>query len=132
MSCGDLPFALNTSSLNTQHKVESITLTDESTLVFSRNVFLARVICCEAFDPSNQNDIEYLWDICYNMEWPEKTLKRFLQDLQTFDEKSLTSSITIPSSDDKITLKKVWDFWKLSSETNPSSIQILHEQRFTD
>lgn len=130
LSCGDLPFPLQSCYLSSPVKIESITLADDSPIVMARNVLFAKIITNSHFDVSNSEDIEYLWDIWYNMEWPAKTLQRFLQDLKDLAEDNISPNLKIPSTVDKDHLKTIWGFWISSaSEMNPTSMKILHEQR---
>ena len=56
-----------------------IHLNDNNPLVLARNILILKVISDEKFDPDNTDDLASLWDLWYNLEWPESTEKRFMK-----------------------------------------------------
>lgn len=119
------------SFLCSPQKTESITLADISPVVIARNVLLAHIITSITFDPSNKDDLDYLWDVWYNMEWSSKTLERFLEDVTLLTKTELFSkNVMIPAVKDVDTLKVIWKFWLFSaSEMSSDSIKKIRDER---
>ena len=63
----------------------------------------------------------FLWNVWYNVEWPESTRAKFqhiLKDL--LDEKM--PNVHVHESSQLQSLKKVWEMWySISADTKPDS-----------
>ena len=78
LGCGDVMKTLEVST--TKHlKNVHIHLNDKNSLVLARNILILKVISDEDFDTAKDDDIAFLWDLWYNLEWPESTEKRFMK-----------------------------------------------------
>jgi hypothetical protein len=101
----------------------------------ARNLLILKVISARDFDTENKEDISFLWDIWYNVGWPESTHKRFKLVLKELLNNSLPENAAIPKSSDLQSLKTVWSAWNsLSSKTKSESEfflkKILKERYF--
>lgn len=52
----------------------------------ARNLLILTVISAPDFNVNNPEDVNYLWDLWYNLKWPETTLKRFVVDVRNLLE----------------------------------------------
>jgi uncharacterized protein YfkK (UPF0435 family) len=109
--------------------VLEITLTD-SVVTVAKNIFILKVINNESFDEENLEDLHYLWDVLYNMEWSEATLQRFLNDVTSLCEGNLPKNVKVPEQSHTTLLKKTWSSWMSSaSNMDPSFFQKIQSQR---
>lgn len=130
LSCGEFPFALENSNDFSKHiGVVDLTLTD-SVVTVAKNVFILQVINSESFDEENLEDLHYLWDVLYNMEWSEATLQRFLKDIASLCEGNLPLNVKIPEQSQANLLKKTWSNWVSTvSNIDPSFFHKIQSQR---
>ena len=97
----------------------------------ARNIFFAKIISDVTFNPNNEDDLQYLWDTCYNMEWSSKTVQRFMKDVTELKEGKFSENIKIPVGNDMETLKSIWDFWiSTASNIDFNSMQKIQDQRY--
>jgi hypothetical protein len=88
----------------------------------ARNILILKIISAESFDVKNEEDISFLWDLWYNAEWPESTLKRFKSVLKELLENNLPVNVSIPKSSYLSALRNVWFTWSaISSKTKSES-----------
>ena len=62
-----------------------------SLLSFARNILILQVISSPTFDVSNAENINYVWDLWYNLQWPTSTCRRFVKDVRSLVETGLHS-----------------------------------------
>lgn len=99
-----------------------IHLNDSNQSVVARNILILKIISAESFDVKNEEDISFLWDLWYNAEWPESTLKRFKSVLKELLENNLPVNVSIPKSSYLSALRNVWFTWSaISSKTKSES-----------
>lgn len=68
-------------------------------LSFARNILILEVISSPSFDTNNAEDINYLWDLWYNLHWPESTFLQFKKDVENLmSEMDLTVKYDLTSS----------------------------------
>ena len=97
----------------------------------AQNIFFAKIISDVTFNPNNEDDLQYLWDTCYNMEWSSKTVQRFMKDVTELKEGKFSENIKIPVGNDMETLKSIWDFWiSTASNIDFNSMQKIQDQRY--
>ena len=83
----DLMNTLETTASDNKGKHLHIHLNDVNTkhnAVMARNIVMWKIISAKDFNPNNDGDLAFLWDVWYNAEWMESTKKRFqivLKDL---------------------------------------------------
>ena len=72
---------MNTLEASTTNHLKNlhIHLNDKNSVVLARNILILKVISDEDFDTAKDDDIAFLWDLWYNLEWPESTEKRFMK-----------------------------------------------------
>ena len=100
----------------------------------ARNILILGIILEGDFNPNDQEDINFLWDVWYNAEWPETTLRRFKKDVEELIEKGLPENCVIcfaPDSTQLLKLKNIWSSWlsSLASLTKPSQIRKILKER---
>ena len=66
-----------------------IHLNHSCSLSLARNVLILKVISALDFNVHTPEDLNYLWDLWYNFEWPKSTLKRFTIDVKNLIERGL-------------------------------------------
>ena len=77
LGCSDLLNALTTiaSKVDDGCCLMAIHLSHPSILTFARNVVILKVVSAPLFNVDNANDLSYLWDLWYNVAWPQTTLE---------------------------------------------------------
>ena len=118
LGCGDVMKTLEVST--TKHlKNVHIHLNDKNSLVLARNILILKVISDEDFDTAKDDDIAFLWDLWYNLEWPESTEKRFTKAVRELLDGKLPENVVIPNRSHLELLMKVWCGWvSLFSKTH--------------
>ena len=118
LGCGDVMKTLEVST--TKHlKNVHIHLNDKNSLVLARNILILKVISDEDFDTAKDDDIAFLWDLWYNLEWPESTEKRFMKAVRELLDGKLPENVVIPNRSHLELLVKVWCGWiSLFSKTH--------------
>ena len=118
LGCGDVMKTLEVST--TKHlKNVHIHLNDKNSLVLARNILILKVISDEDFDTAKDDDIAFLWDLWYNLEWPESTEKRFMKAVRELLDGKLPENVVIPNRSHLELLMKVWCGWvSLFSKTH--------------
>ena len=97
--------------------------------VNARNILLTHILSTEDFDPENEKDVQYLWDVWYSFQWNETTTTRFLKDIDRILAHQYSKNIIISKKDFE-KLKTIWSRWKVTaSNMNFSTISALLKQR---
>lgn len=131
MSSGDLPFAVHSGSLSSNQRIANITITDVSPITVARNILFAKIISDLTFDPNNEEDLQDLWNIWYNMKWSSKTRDRFLRHVTELNTGKLPQNLKLPAENDTTVLENIWGFWiSLTSDSNTASMQQICDQRY--
>lgn len=79
---------------------------------------LVHIILSDDFDPENLNDIKYLWDVWYSLQWNNVTKKRIIKDVQrVLAGQWVNSLISIPDPNGVQQLNDILRFW-LDTATN--------------
>ena len=52
-------------------------LNDMNPSVVARNITILKIISASDFNPDDDKDMAFLWDLWYNTEWPDETKQRF-------------------------------------------------------
>ena len=102
-------------------------LNDASLPVIARNVLIMKIISCPKFDPNNDDDMAYVWDIWYNATFSRSTAKRFLEDVTSLMGNPLPANAIIPKSSYLEELKAIWTDW-LSKIKSSSVAHVLAER----
>ena len=114
MGSGDLRNALQVAT-NLSFNRWEIHMNDISPAVVARNITILKIISAPDFNPDNKEDFAFVWDIWYNLEWPEITRKRFQQTMKDLLNDLLPQEISIPKTIQRQMLKDVWSSWLLTS-----------------
>ena len=117
MGCGDIYNALHTGAYHSGSNSLDIHLNDVSSLCMARNALLLKVCSAPEFDPNDPNDLNYLWNIWYNAEWPESTRQRFIKDAKEIVTDNISSSICISNEKGRNSLKEICNRWSSSATT---------------
>lgn len=108
-------------------------LNDHHPLILARNIALLKIISSSDFCPEKQEDFNLIWDIWYNIEWPENTRKRFVKVLINLLDGNLPDNVIVPENGFS-TLKEIWNSWfstccKTKSESE-LLMMTLQEKRY--
>ena len=125
LGCGDLMNTLQ-STLYEHTRNLHIHLNDKNHSVLARNLLMLTVIS-HGFTPEKEEDLAFLWDVWYNLEWPETTLKRFQEVLKNLLNGELPQNVLIPNSSHLESLKKVWTLWSVVASKRPCQSKSLME-----
>ena len=98
MGCGDLRNVLQATKTKDPHNVE-IHLNDCYSSVLARNVIILKIISAHDFNPDDTEDFDFLWDVWYNIDWPEKNRKRFVSVVKELIDEILPENVSIPNKD---------------------------------
>ena len=91
---------------------------------------MLKIINSQGFDPANESDFKYLWDIWYNATWSESIKKRFLQDINNLKTQDLPETIAIPDSSSLKELEYLWKSWMIALETKTDLVKIENSDYF--
>ena len=109
---------MTTAKLTDAYKIVNFHFSDDSKSVLARNILLVHIILSDDFDPENLNDIKYLWDVWYSLQWNNVTKKRFIKDVQqVLAGQWVNSLISIPDPNGVQQLNDILRFW-LDTATN--------------
>ncbi len=98
----------------------------------SRIVFLLKIISASDFNPNREEDVAFLWDVWYNVEWPETTRARFQRVLKDLLDGRLPENLVVSSSSQLQCLTRSWNSWSsIASCTQPESelLKKVHQER---
>lgn len=124
MGSGDLRNVLQMATNKSSNKWE-IHLNDFSPTVVARNIVILKIISAFDFNPEDKEDFAFLWDIWYNLEWPEITCKKFQQILKDLLNGLLPINVSIPKTSQFEMLKEVWSTWLLISSESGSKASLF-------
>ncbi len=96
LSCGDLRNTFQATTCKNPQKLE-IHLNDFHPSVLARNIIILKIVSASDFNPDNNEDLGFLWDVWYNMDWPEETRKRFLSVVKELMNEKLPDNVSIPN-----------------------------------
>jgi hypothetical protein len=100
-----------------------IHLNDLNPSVVARNIIILKIISAPDFNPEDDEDFAFLWDVWYNLEWPEVTRKRFQGILKDLLNGVFPENVSVPKTSQSEILKKVWSTWlSVSSKTEFEAI----------
>ena len=133
MRCLDMRVPFHTAALRTpayeKLHVHLSHNTDNAGTTTARNVLLTNIISSPSFDPKNDEDLHYLWDVWYSFQRDAATNKRFVNDVDLLLARQWSKHIHIRDEDLQI-LDSVWTYWKLTaSNMKVSTFQSIKMQR---
>ena len=123
LGCGDLRNPLQATSLTKEShfKILDIHLNDLNASVMARNIVMLKILSASDFNPYDQEDLSFLWDVWYNAEWPEITRKRFKEALKQLLDGSMPENVVMTNFNQFQILREVWTSWYSSIATNDHS-----------
>ena len=84
----------------------------------------------QGFNHEKEEDIAFIWDVWYNLEWPESTVNRFQEVLKKLLNKELPENVSIPNISSHLeSLKKVLNVWFADASKNKSLIEKVYIER---
>lgn len=110
------------------YKNLDIHINDASLPVIARNILILKIISCPKFDPNDEDDMDYVWDIWYNTIFSRSTTKRFTEDVKSLLDNPLPANSIIPKSSYLEELKNVWVEW--ISRLKSSSVDHVLAERY--
>ncbi|XP_046633289.1 uncharacterized protein LOC124312836 isoform X2 [Daphnia pulicaria] len=127
LGCGDLRNTFQATTSKNPQKLE-IHLNDFHPSVLARNIIILKIVSASDFNPDNDEDFGFLWDVWYNMDWPEETRKRFLSVVKELLNEKLPDNVSIPNNSHLEKLKSLWSNWHIvSSKNKPDSESLLRK-----
>ena len=131
LGCGDIRTALSPST--TIQRALQIYVNDACPNIIARHIFLLKIITQLQFNPEQEEDLSYVWSVCYDSFWTEATKKRFSEDVKDLLERGLPEGTTFMenvSNSDRNKKERVTAVWKqwLSSLTTTSVFKIKQER----
>lgn len=117
LGCHDLHNVLLTiASKTTNNGTLNIHLNHSCPYSLARNALILKVISSPNFNVNCSEDLKYLWDLWYNLEWPQTTFDRFEKDVNELIKTGLPEHNLECDSNQLKDLKDMWRKW-LSSLT---------------
>ena len=105
-----------------------IHLNDLNPSVVARNITILKIISAPDFNPEDDEDFAFLWDVWYNLEWPEVTHKRFQGVLKDLLNDLYPENVSVPKTSQAEMLKKVWSAWLSVLSKTESEARVLMEK----
>ena len=93
--------------------------------VVARNITILKIISASDFNPDDDKDMAFLWDLWYNTEWPDETKQRFKIILNDLMGGTLPENVSVPKSNQLECVKKVWTAWHVLLSNTKSKSQLL-------
>ena len=136
MGCLDLKNVLQTiiSKSNDDDTSLIIHLNHSCKVVLARNLLILKVISATGFNAHSQEDVNYLWDLWYNLQWSKSTLERFIEDVKSLIENGLPEEHCYSLDSSQLQdMKDIFQDWLSSSTgsrlTESSQIENILKQR---
>ena len=112
IGCGDLGNSLWTvGKLTEAYKEVNFHIQDGYDTVVARDILIVHIMVAEDFDPDSPEDLQYLWDIWYSLQWSEKTRKRFVKDVKLLLAGPFHPIIKIPNTKYLKKMKMAFKSW---------------------
>jgi len=85
-------------------------------------MLIAHIIFSDNFDPAKPDDIDYLWDVWYSLQWIHDTSKRFVHDVPNllFNQCG-TGHLRVDSAGVDI-LHPIFKYWLVMVSTNKKNV----------
>lgn len=101
-------------------------LNDCNPLNVARNIMILKIISESKFNPEDQADLNFLWDVWYNAKWPEHTRSRFMVVLKELLDNQLPENATVAvTNGDLLKLRNIWASWYLTCSKNGIELNML-------
>ncbi len=124
MGCGDLRNTFQATTSKNPKNLE-IHLNDFHPSVLARNIIILKIVSARDFNPDNDEDFGFLWDVWYNIDWPEETRKRFLTVVKELMNEKLPDNVSIPINSHFEKFKNLWSNWHSVSSRNKTDGESL-------
>ena len=134
LGSGDLRNALLTvAKLTDAYKKLNIHFSDDTDIVTARNILLVHIMLSNDFDPENSEDMDFIWDIWYSLQWTEGTRKRFIDNVDQLLSMPWTdgSKFIISDSQSIGIVQNILHFWldMGSRQMNPQTAKLILSNR---
>jgi hypothetical protein len=127
LGCVDLRNTFQATTSNNPQHLE-IHLNDVHPSVLARHIIILKIVSASDFNPDNDEDFGFLWDVWYNVDWPEETRKRFISVVKELTNEKLPDNVSIPNKSHLDKLKSLWSNWhSVSSKNKPDSVTLLRK-----
>ena len=90
---------------------------NSSLFCLARNLIIIQVISSSDFDPKNDEDLSFLWDVWYNSSWPKTTVDRFVVEVKKLLNLGLTRENLNLNEKNTQQLKELLHKWISSLQT---------------
>ena len=110
----------------------NIHLNHSCPLVLARNVLILKIISSSDFSIDSKEDMDYVWDLWYNFQWPKSTLLRFREDVQSLIKQGLPeycSSLKDRQLEDVLDVLNGWMTILTQKLTNPMEMKSMLKER---
>ena len=123
---------MTTATLTDAYKKLNIHFNDDSESIIARNILMANIILSVSFDPSNPTDLQYLWDVWYQLQWNRATKTRFIKDVKQLLAGQWSPGLVncIPDPKGVEQLKKICTFWLDSVDLKANQMKNILTNRF--
>ena len=88
----------------------------------ARDILLAFTMLSDDFNPADQADMKYLWDVWFSVQWSESTRKRFVKDVKQLWEGKWSPTVLVPDPENVEKLKTVFKEWLKIACNFPANI----------
>ena len=123
---------MTSATLTDAYKKLNIHFNDDSESIIARNILMANIILSVSFDPSNPTDLQYLWDVWYQLQWNRATKTRFIKDVKQLLAGQWSPGLVncIPDPKGVEQLKKICTFWLDSVDLKANQMKNILTNRF--
>ena len=111
LACHNLRSPLVTAVGSPHIKILDFHVNDANPAVIARHILLLKVVSDGNFNPENEEDIGYVWNVWYDAAWPQSTLDRFIEDIKSLLNEALPENLTIPDMNQRKAVRGIWIKW---------------------
>lgn len=105
-------------------------MNDCNVSIIARNILITHIITASDFNPDNQKDLDYVWDVWFSTQWVAATKTRFLKDVGEMLARQWQQHIVIKDADLSV-LDDVWKYWKTTvSDMDSQTVLTILKQRW--
>jgi hypothetical protein len=124
LGCGDLRNVFQATTSKNPQNLE-IHLNNFHPSILARNIIILKIVSAHDFNPDNDEDIGFLWDVWYNIDWPDETRQRFLSVVKELMNEKLPDNVSISNNSHLEKFKSLWTTWYFVSSKNKTDSESL-------
>ena len=119
MSCEDLQKALQTTASQFLNPRQLHYHINENNLAnIARNILIVKIISSPTFDPMNNEDLDYIWEVWYGVYWSSQDVcERFKKDVKDLINGHLPETVELSPCKGLQSVRNIWKEWH--SSINP-------------